>query len=87
MVYDLMTDILDQIPKDDKYKNIRYEIECLKSSVSFAAPEIVNNYVYKLHEVLKQNIPITPDSPAWVMQIKTIWDTWNENQKKKDLEI
>ena len=70
----LIDDIIREIPTDNLALLKRFRVE--KQTLAYTAPELVNNSLSKLFDILRQYVPGEQDAsknPQWIINIKSIW--------------
>ena len=70
----LIDDIIQEIPISN-LKLLGY-FKSEKQSLAYTAPELVNNYILKIFNILQLHVPWDSDetkNPQWIINIRKIW--------------
>jgi len=82
----LYRDILALIPDTEEYATGKLFLREKLTSIPYAAPEMINNYVWTMWHFLQETFPINNDdvNPPWLVSIRNTWNDFNlEIQKIK----
>ena len=72
----LIDDIILEIPTDIQHISLFTHFRSAKESLSYTAPELLNNSIHGLISILRQYIPwneVESKNPPWVINIRKIW--------------
>ena len=72
----LIDDIIQEIPTDIQHLQLAGDFISAKKSLAYTAPEILNNSVLKLLNILQLYVPWEYDeskNPQWIKNIRKLW--------------
>ena len=74
----LIDDIIAEIPTDIQHISLFSEFRSAKETLAYTAPEILDNSVLALLNILRLYVPWEYDeskNPQWIINIRKIWTT------------
>ena len=74
----LIDDIIAEIPTDVQHISLFSEFRSAKETLSYTAPEILDNSILQLLYILRLYVPWEYDeskNPQWIINIRKIWTT------------
>ena len=72
----LIDDIIAEIPTDVQHISLFSEFRSAKQTLSYTAPEILDNSILQLLNILRLYVPWEYDeskNPQWIINIRKIW--------------
>ena len=72
----LIDDIIAEIPTDVQHISLFSEFRSAKQTLAYSAPEILDNSVLQLLNILRLYVPWEYDeskNPQWIINIRKIW--------------
>ena len=85
----LIDDIIQEIPTDIQHLQLAGDFISAKKSLAYTAPEILNNSVLKLLNILQLYVPWEYDeskNPEWIKNIRKKWTAAMEHINNNFLE-
>ena len=84
----VIDDILTYIPNTKEYALVRHDLNSVKGSVNYRAPEVVSNLAHKVHDILGRYLPLNREddtqNPQWLKNIRGRWNTFGTEIKGID---
>ena len=72
----LIEDIIVEIPTDNQHKSVLIELKNAKQTLAYTAPEILDNCILKILNILRLHIPWNDEeskNPQWIKNIRGYW--------------
>tara|TARA_B100000470_G_C19794034_1_gene393476 strand:- start:2297 stop:2641 length:345 start_codon:yes stop_codon:yes gene_type:complete len=72
----LIDDITLEIPTDNQHQYVLGELKRAKQSLAYTAPEILDNCILKILNILRLHIPWNSEeskNPQWIKNIRGYW--------------
>ena len=66
----VIEDIVSHLPDTDEYRLVRGDLNDVKGSIYYTAPEVLTNSANKVHNILKKYLPLNTEddtkNPKWL---------------------
>jgi len=81
----VIDDILTYIPNTGEYTLLRHDLNNVKGSINYTAPERLADLAYKAYGLLVRYLPLNTEddtqNPQWIKNIRDRWNTYEEKKK------
>ena len=83
----VIDNIVSHLPDTDEYRLVQGDLNDIKGSIYYKAPEVLTNSAYKVHDILKKYLPLNTEddtkNPQWLKNIRDGWNIFREEIRDK----